>query len=106
MPRGQGRAVLDAMVARRVVAPPDASARESLIEQAVAAALTRFDAASREYAYHRNQELRARIGRALADLDESLGIPPSRGWSDCGAGTSSSSTASCSTRPRRYSRDW
>jgi Cu(I)/Ag(I) efflux system membrane protein CusA/SilA len=65
---GQGRAVLDALVERRVIAPPvDATARESLIEQAVAAALTRFDAASREYAYHRNQEL----------VRESAGLTPS-----------------------------
>ncbi len=51
-------AVLDALIARRAVAPPaDVRARQSLFEQAVAAALTRFDAVSREYAYHRNQEL-------------------------------------------------
>ena len=33
----------------------------------MAAALSRFDAASREYAYHRNQELVRESGRALAD---------------------------------------
>jgi copper/silver efflux system protein len=64
----QGRAVLDALIARRVVAAPvDATARESLLEQAVGAALSRFDAASREYAYHRNQEL----------VRESAGLTPS-----------------------------
>ncbi len=51
-------AVLDALIARQVVAPPvDAQARRSLIEEAVAPALTQFDAMCREYAYHRNQEL-------------------------------------------------
>ncbi len=51
-------AVLEALIERRSVAPPaDAQARRSLIEQAVTSALTGFDAMSREYAYHRNQEL-------------------------------------------------
>ncbi len=64
----QGRAVLDALVDRRVVGPPgDAMARESLIEQSVAEALVRFDAASREYAYHRYQER----------VRESAGLVPS-----------------------------
>ena len=64
----QGRAVLDALVDRRVVGPPgDATARESLIEQSVAEALVRFDAASREYAYHRYQER----------VRESAGLVPS-----------------------------
>ncbi|MGP0070167.1 MAG: efflux RND transporter permease subunit [Isosphaeraceae bacterium] len=65
---GQGRAVLDALVARHVVAPPaNATASKSLIEQAVASALSRFDAASREYAYHRNREV----------VRESAGLTPS-----------------------------
>jgi copper/silver efflux system protein len=54
----QARAALDALVARRVVRPPaDAKAREVLVGEAVAAALPLFDAAMREYAYQRNQEL-------------------------------------------------
>ncbi len=51
-------AVLDALIERRAVAPPvDERARRLLAEEAVASSLTRFDAMSREYAYHRNQEL-------------------------------------------------
>jgi Cu(I)/Ag(I) efflux system membrane protein CusA/SilA len=54
---GQGRAVYDALVARGVIrAMETAAARDALVEQAVAAALPLFDTASREYAYHRNQE--------------------------------------------------
>jgi len=54
----QGRAVHDALVARGVIrAPATTSARETLIQQAVAAATPLFDAASRGYAYHRNQEI-------------------------------------------------
>jgi Cu(I)/Ag(I) efflux system membrane protein CusA/SilA len=64
----QGRAVLDALIDRRVIAAPaDATARDALVRQAVVAALPRFDAASREYAYHRNQEL----------LRETGGVSPS-----------------------------
>ena len=37
--------------------PMPTGARETLVQQAVAAALPFFDAASREYAYHRNQEI-------------------------------------------------
>jgi Cu(I)/Ag(I) efflux system membrane protein CusA/SilA len=54
----QCRAVLDALIARHAVAPPaDAQTRQALVEAAVAPALAQFDAMSREYAYHRNQEL-------------------------------------------------
>jgi copper/silver efflux system protein len=54
----QGRAVYDALVARGVIQPAaTTSAREMLVQQAVAAARPLFDAASREYAYHRNQEI-------------------------------------------------
>ncbi len=66
---GQGRAVFDALVARHVVEAKDG---ESLIEQSVAAALARFDAASREYAYHRNQELvRASAGLTPSSINPS-----------------------------------
>jgi Cu(I)/Ag(I) efflux system membrane protein CusA/SilA len=55
---GQGRAVYDALVAHGVIrAAASAAARDALVEQAVAAVLPLFDTASREYAYHRNQEL-------------------------------------------------
>ena len=64
----QGRAVYDALVGRGVIGQPDtAAARDELIEQSVAAALVLFDAASREYAYHRYQEM----------LRETAGISPS-----------------------------
>ncbi len=59
--------VLDALIARQAVAAPaDEPARRSLVDQAVTVALERFDAMSREYAYHRNQAMVARIGRAVA----------------------------------------
>jgi Cu(I)/Ag(I) efflux system membrane protein CusA/SilA len=50
--------VFDALVDRGVVGPPpDGSARTRIIAVATEAALARFDAVSREFAYHRNQEL-------------------------------------------------
>ena len=59
----QGRAVYDALIARGVIqAPETAAAREALVQQSVAAALPLFDAASREYAYHRNQEMLRNTG--------------------------------------------
>jgi Cu(I)/Ag(I) efflux system membrane protein CusA/SilA len=64
----QCNAVLDALIARKGVAEPaDAEARHALVEEAVEPALTRFDAMTREYAYHRNQEL----------VRESGGLSPS-----------------------------
>ena len=73
MPQIQGRAVLDALIARGVhrTVPSMRRRDRRLIEQAVAAALPLFDAASREYAYHRNQEMLREYGRDLADLDAS-----------------------------------
>ena len=63
----QARAVCEALIGRGVIAPPKTvAARENLIEQAVGAALPLFDATSREYAYHRNQEI----------MRETLGISP------------------------------
>jgi len=54
----QGRAVHDALVARGVIrAPATPAERETLVEEAVAAAMPPFDVVSREYAFHRNQEL-------------------------------------------------
>ena len=59
----QGRAVANALIARGVIkAPETAAARESLIWQSVAAALSTFDAVSREFAYHRNQEMLRNTG--------------------------------------------
>ena len=66
--RRQGRAVYDALVGRGVIGQPDtAAAKDELIEQSVTAALVLFDAASREHAYHRYQEM----------LRETGGISPS-----------------------------
>jgi Cu(I)/Ag(I) efflux system membrane protein CusA/SilA len=54
----QGQAVCEALIQRRVIRAPDSSAaRNELVRQAVATALSLFDAASREYAYHRIQEM-------------------------------------------------
>jgi Cu(I)/Ag(I) efflux system membrane protein CusA/SilA len=55
---GHARAVYEALLARGVIRAPDSTAgRDELVQAAVAAALPFFDAASREYAYHRNQEM-------------------------------------------------
>ena len=54
----QARAVCAALIGRGVIkAPETAAERENLVKQSVAAALPLFDAASREYAYHSNQEM-------------------------------------------------
>jgi Cu(I)/Ag(I) efflux system membrane protein CusA/SilA len=56
--RRQVADVYDALVRRHIVAPPaDAAARGRTIDEATGAALGRFDAVSREFAYQRNQEL-------------------------------------------------
>jgi Cu(I)/Ag(I) efflux system membrane protein CusA/SilA len=66
--RRQGKSVYDSLVGRDAIMQPDrVAAREEIIEQSVAAALVLFDAASREYAYHRYQEM----------LRETGGISPS-----------------------------
>ncbi len=60
--------VLDALVHRGVISlPDDAGARAGLLSEVIEAALVRFDASSREFAYHRNQEM----------VRESAGISPS-----------------------------
>jgi hypothetical protein len=59
--RQQGAAVLDALLARGVIRPPEDA--RVLLADSVAAALDRFDAQMREYAYHRNQELSRRLAR-------------------------------------------
>jgi Cu(I)/Ag(I) efflux system membrane protein CusA/SilA len=54
----QARAVLNQLESRGVVKAQESDrARSELVQQATAAALASFDWASREYAYHRNQEL-------------------------------------------------
>ena len=59
----QARAVCDALIARRVIqAPETMAARQKLIEQSVTTAMPLFDAASREFAYHRNQEMLRNTG--------------------------------------------
>jgi copper/silver efflux system protein len=59
----QGQAVYDALVTRDVISPPTTElAADELIEQSVSAALVLFDAASREYAYHRYQEMLRETG--------------------------------------------
>ncbi len=63
----QGRAVCRALIQRGVIrAPESAEHLTRLVEQAVEGALPYFDAASREYAYHRNQEM----------LRDSAGVSP------------------------------
>jgi Cu(I)/Ag(I) efflux system membrane protein CusA/SilA len=61
--RIQGQAVYDALIARGVIRSAEpAETSAAVIEQAVAAALALFDVASREYAYHRNQEMLRNTG--------------------------------------------
>ncbi len=56
--RRQTSEVLDALVIRRVIAPPpDAQTRTKIVDEATTAALAQFDAVSREFAYQRNQEV-------------------------------------------------
>ncbi len=65
--RRQCAAVLGGLVDRKfVAAPADDQLREGLIGAATMAALDRFDAQSREYAYQRNLEFIAELGRELA----------------------------------------
>ena len=55
--RVETEAALDGILAKQLIVPPaDAAARHELAEQAQMAALQRFDATLREYAYQRNQE--------------------------------------------------
>ena len=82
----QGRAVHDALVARGIIrAPETAAARQALVGQAVQAALPLFDAASREYAYHRNQEMLRSTGwisptsSSPTDPEEARVVPLWRG---------------------------
>jgi Cu(I)/Ag(I) efflux system membrane protein CusA/SilA len=56
--RRQTEAVLDALIQRRLLVPPDdAEARSKLIDEATESSLVQFDALMREYGYQRNQEL-------------------------------------------------
>ena len=63
-----------------------------------------FDAASREYAYHRNQEMLRDTGGISPTSMNPIRARGSRGLSRPGAVTSSRSTTSCSRGPRRSSR--
>lgn len=61
--RAQCQAALDALVARGLVrAPETRDQRLALIDQAAESALSLYDAASREYAYHRYQEVLSDTG--------------------------------------------
>jgi len=82
----QGRAVYDALIDRGVVrAPETAAARDALVGQAVTAALSLFDVAGREYAYHSNQEMLRGTGGISptssnpADPEEARVVPLWRG---------------------------
>ena len=71
--RRQGRGVYEALVGREVIGHPEkAAGRDELIDLSVAAAIAQFDAASREYAYHRYQEiLRATKGVSPSSMHPS-----------------------------------
>ncbi|MEX2316001.1 MAG: efflux RND transporter permease subunit [Pirellulales bacterium] len=64
--RRHSRDVLDELVARKLIAPlADDAACESAAVEAADAAMQRFDALLREYAYHRQQELLRILGGRL-----------------------------------------
>src|SRR5262249_14415049 len=64
--RRQGEAVLDALVERGLIEKPGgAAARADLLDEAITAALPRYDALMREYAYQRNQEFERDLGPRL-----------------------------------------
>ena len=64
----QCQRVLDALVERKLVQPPESLAKaHAIVDQAASAALALYDAASREYAYHRYQEV----------LSDTKGVSPS-----------------------------
>ncbi len=61
--RRHAELALDALIQQAVIAPPaNPAERATTVEEATAAALARFDAVSREYAYHRNQEITRELG--------------------------------------------
>ncbi len=84
--RAQVEAILEALIARGLVAPPpDAATRARMVDEASASAVAEFDAASREYAYHRNREM-TRETRGLSptsthptDPEEASVVPLWRG---------------------------
>ena len=104
---GQGRAVLDALVARachRAAGRRRGATR--LVEQAVGGGARRGStppAASTPTTATRRWCASRPGSRRPRSIPPT---PPKRGWSRAGAGTSSSSTASCSRGPRRSSRGW
>ena len=104
--RLEGHLLYDALVTRDVVGQPNTAVeREALIEQSVMAALALFDAASREYAFHRYQEM----------LRETAGISPSSMHPSSPEEARvvgpwqrhvERSTKSCWPAPHRFSRGW
>lgn len=78
--RRQGEAALDGLVAAKLIEPPaDAADARDLLDQALMAAMPRFDAAMREFAYQRNQEfsrdlrgemIRFLVERTIALIDD------------------------------------
>ena len=86
--------------------PVDAPSGTSLIEQAVAAALARFDAASREYAYHRNQEMLRESAGISPTSTESRPIPPRRGWSPWRRHVEQLDARAARARRAAYSPGW
>ncbi|HJT35091.1 MAG TPA: efflux RND transporter permease subunit [Pirellulales bacterium] len=64
--RRQTRKVLDALTERGFIeAPADADERETIVVEAVAASLARFDGVMREFAYQRNRQFEASLGPQL-----------------------------------------
>ncbi|HUY89617.1 MAG TPA: efflux RND transporter permease subunit [Pirellulales bacterium] len=67
--RRQTQLALDALVdSGALAAPEDDAAREPLVEEAVAAALPRFDGLMREYAFHRNHDFERSLGPRLVQV--------------------------------------
>ncbi len=99
----QGRAVYDALVrARRDPRPGSTGRARRWSSNRWRPRLPLFDAASREYAYHRNQEMLREHGGSRRPRSTPL-IPRKPRPSRSGVSTSTSSTTSCSPEPRRSS---
>ena len=99
-PTARPRAVLDALVApRRDRAAGRRRTRDRLIDEASAAALPRFDAQMREYAYQRNQEFVRELGPA-SRRPRTDGLDPAEAARAAGATTSGRSTRELLDRGR------
>jgi Cu(I)/Ag(I) efflux system membrane protein CusA/SilA len=67
--RDQARRVFDGLVTARLIGPVDDElGRDRLIHESAEAALLFFDAAMREYAYQRNQEIVRQVGPSPSSL--------------------------------------